>query len=107
MNNIQVSMIPGGIHPAINLSKGDSREVTLELDEVFTAADVITLQVRLPNDTYEVIEIEHTSGNLLNFTIGTDITEVAGTCLAKINITNESQTRSISSELILIIVEDL
>lgn len=107
MSNIPVSMIPGGIHPEINLSKGDSREVTLELDEVFTSTDVITLQVKLPNDTYEVIEIEHTSGNLLTFTVGTDITEVAGTCLSKINITNQSQTRSISSELILIVVEDL
>lgn len=107
MSNIPVSMIPGGIHPEINVSKGDSREVTLELDEVFTSTDTITLQVKLPNDTYEVIEIEHTSGNLLTFTIGTDITEVAGTGLAKINITNQSQTKSISSELILIVVEDL
>lgn len=107
MSNIPVSMIPGGIHPEINVSKGDSREVTLELDEVFTSTDVITLQVKLPNDTYEVIEIEHTSGNLLTFTVGTGITEVAGTCLSKINITNQSQTRSISSELILIVVEDL
>ena len=107
MSNIPVSMIPGGIHPEINVSKGDSREVTLELDEVFTSTDTITLQVKLPNDTYEVIEIEHTSGNLLTFTIGTDITEVAGTCLSKINITNQTQTKSISSELILIVVEDL
>ena len=107
MNNIQVSMIPGGIHPEINVSKGDSREVTLELDEVFTSTDTITLQVKLPNDTYEVIEIEHTSGNLLTFTLGTDIPEVAGTCLSKINITNQTQTKSISSELILIVVEDL
>lgn len=100
-------MIPGGIHPEINLSKGDTRVVPIVLDEAFTSTDVITLHAWLPDNTYQTVEIEHTSGNTLDLVITESISGVVGTGLAKINITNQSATKSISSEMIVIVVEDL
>lgn len=107
MSNIEVSMIPGGIHPEIHVSKGDTRVVPIVLDEVFTSTDVITLHAWLPDNTYQEVEIEHTSGNTLDLVIPNSISGVVGTGLAKINIKNQSATKSISSEMIVIVVEDL
>lgn len=107
MNRIEVSMIPGGLHPEIHVSKGDNRVVPIILDEAFTSTDVITLHVWLPDNTYQELEIEHASGNTLDIVIPESISGVVGTGLAKINIKNQSATRSISSEMIVIVVEDL
>lgn len=107
MNRTEISMIPGGLHPEIHVSKGDNRLVPITLDEAFTSTDVITLHVWLPDNTNELVEIEHTSGNDLDLVIPESITDVAGTALAKINITNQSDTKSVSSEMIVIVIEDL
>lgn len=107
MNRIEVSMIPGGLHPEIHVSKGDNRVVPIVLDEVFTSTDVITLHAWLPDNTYQTVDIEHASGNTLDIVIPETISSVVGTGLAKINIKNQSATKSISSEMIVIVVEDL
>lgn len=107
MNRIEVSMIPGGLHPEIHVSKGDTRTVPIVLDEAFTSTDVITLHAWLPDSTYQQVEIEHTSGNTLDLVISDSMSDVAGIGLAKINIKNQSATKSISSEMMLIVIEDL
>lgn len=107
MNRVEVSMIPGGLHPEIHVSKGDNRTIPIVLDEAFTSTDVITLHAWLPDNTYQSVEIEHTSGNTLDLVISEPISSVVGTGLAKINIKNQSATKSISSEMIVIVVEDL
>ena len=107
MNRTEVSMIPGGLHPEIHVSKGDTRVVPIVIDEAFTSNDVITLHAWLPDNTYQELEIGHASGNTLDIVIPESISGVVGTGLAKINIKNQSATRSISSEMIVIVVEDL
>lgn len=107
MNRTEVSMIPGGLHPEIHISKGDNRIIPVVVDEGFTSTDVITLHVWLPDNTYQTLEIDHTSGNTLDIVIPESISGVVGTGLAKINIRNQSATKSISSEMIVIVVEDL
>lgn len=106
MKQIEVSMIPGGLHPEIHVSKGDNRVIPIILDEAFTSTDVITLHAWLPDNSFELVTIEHTSGNTLDLVIPDSITDVAGTGLAKINIKNQSGTKSISSEMIVLVVED-
>lgn len=109
METIKLNIIPLIVPlPICHISQNDTgRIIDFELFENATPyslsnTDVITLHLETPNQDY-ITKAMTKSGSLARLEIDEDISSLAGSCYAKINIKNTG--KDISSSLFIIEVE--
>ena len=92
MEKISIDMIPRGINPVVNLSQYDEgREICLALFEngssfELDGSEVLELNILKPDGTVIAETLPSVSGDLVLFETTQNMTDVAGSCIAKLRI---------------------